>query len=168
MAKKNKRTSAPPAAGMNPAMSMAGGAPIGSTMGTGPVMTGGKKGKKGRAGAAAADPAMTLSPEQMTQLQLEEAIKESQNPSMRLKKLRSPWSVRSCLLNLLFLVILTLAVVFILAWTLPGYKVDKFHFGVLWMNMFEEFGIVGFFNRIGEYFANCNAEQPAAELFMRF
>ena len=79
----------------------------------------GKKNKKGAAdgangvpaAGAASVPLANLSPEQMTAAQLEQAIKESNDPSTRLKKLRSPLNVRSCLLNVLLLIVFTLGIV---------------------------------------------------------
>lgn len=82
-------------------------------------------------------PLANMSPEQMTAAQLEQAIKESNNPESRLKKLRSPVNVRSCLLNILFLIIMTLAIVMI--WC--AVAVDKFNFVVVVKDMSSQFGI---------------------------
>ena len=75
-----------------------------------------KKDKKAPAGAPAKGgvppvPNMQLTPEQEVQMQMEQAIKESNDPASRLKKLKSPLNVGGCLLNLLFLVVLTFALV---------------------------------------------------------
>ncbi len=82
-------------------------------------------------------PLAAMSPDQMTAAQLEQAIKESNNPESRLKKLRSPVNVRSCLLNILFLIIMTLAIVMI--WC--AVAVDKFNFVVVVKDMSSQFGI---------------------------
>ena len=90
-------------------------------------------------------PLSNLSPEQMTAAQLEQAIKESNDPNTRLKKLRSPLNVRSCLLNLLILIVATLAFVILWCWLV----VDKFNFGVIMSDMFGKFGITDFFKNLG-------------------
>ena len=82
-------------------------------------------------------PLSTMSPDQMTAAQLEQAIKESQDPEARLKKLRSPINVRSCLLNILILIILTLGIVILWCWL----AVDKFNFGTVFDDMMTQFGI---------------------------
>lgn len=106
---------------------------------------------KGKAGAAASVPAggipsagrtssvplAGMTADQMTAAQLEQAIKESNNPETRLKKLRSPLNVRSCLLNILFLIVLTLAIVII--WC--AVAVDDFNFVVVVKDMSWQFGI---------------------------
>ena len=118
-----------------------------------------KKDKKGK-GAAAPNagapnasapqgaqsvPLSNMSPEQMTAAQLEQAIKESNDPNTRLKKLRSPINVRSCLLNILILIVATLAVVILWCWIV----VDRFNFGVIMSDMFGKFGITDFFKNLG-------------------
>ena len=95
-----------------------------------------------------------MTPDQVTQVQVEQAIKESQNPGMRLRKLRSPLNVRSCLLNLLFFVILTLVIAFLVIAFWPGVGVDRFNFGIVVRDMWYQFGLQAFFNRIGEWFSN--------------
>ena len=151
MAKKNKTNAAPPPVqmmgdGPAPAMAMTHGA-----------MPPPAKGKKAKAAKNAPAPMLTqeqmmsMSPEQLSQMQLEEAIKESQNPSMRLRKLRNPLSVRGCLLNLLFLIILTLVAVFAV---IGIFYVDKFNIGVIFNSMMREFRIYDFFNMIGNWFSN--------------
>ena len=82
-------------------------------------------------------PLSTMSPEQMTAAQHEQAIKESNDPESRLKRLRSPINVRSCLLNILILIILTLGIVILWCWL----AVDKFNFGTVFDHMMSEFGI---------------------------
>ncbi len=82
-------------------------------------------------------PLSTMSPEQMTAAQLEQAIKESNDPESRLKRLRSPINVRSCLLNILILVVLTLGIVIL--WC--ALAVDKFNFGTVFSDMMHKFGI---------------------------
>lgn len=116
------------------------------------------KNKKGAAAAAATAgangvpstgtasvPLANLSPEQMTAAQLEQAIKESNDPSTRLKKLRSPLNVRSCLLNVLLLIVLTLGIVILWCFLV----VDKFNFVTIMSDMFTKFGIVDFFKNLG-------------------
>ena len=122
-----------------------------------PIDNGGKKkkNKNGDANAVQFDPlAMdNLSPDQVTQMQVEQAIRESQNPGMRLRKLRSPLSVRSCLLNLLFFIILTLIIVFLVV-AFSNWGVERFNFGVTVRSMWYQFGLQGFFRRVGDWFAN--------------
>lgn len=90
-------------------------------------------------------PLANLSPDQMTQAQIEQAIKESNDPNNRLKKLRSPINLRSCLLNILILIVATLAVVILWCFLV----VDKFNFGVIMSDMFGKFGITDFFKNLG-------------------
>ena len=117
-----------------------------------------KKNKKGAAatqGAAGANgippagtpsvPLANMSPEQMTAAQLEQAIKESNDPNSRLKKLRSPLNVRSCLLNILILIVFTLAIVILWCYL----AVDKFNFVTVMSDMFDKFGISDFFKNMG-------------------
>lgn len=91
-------------------------------------------------------PLSNLSPEQMTAAQLEQAIKESNDPNTRLKKLRSPINVRSCLLNILILIVATLAVVILWCWIV----VDRFNFTLIMSDMFGKFGITDFFKNLGD------------------
>ncbi|MDE7163894.1 MAG: hypothetical protein K2O04_00510 [Clostridiales bacterium] len=90
-------------------------------------------------------PLANLSPDQMTQAQIEQAIKESNDPNNKLKKLRSPINLRSCLLNVLILIVATLAVVIL--WCF--FVVDKFNFGLIMSDMFGKFGITEFFTNLG-------------------
>lgn len=80
-----------------------------------------------------------MTADQMTQAQIEEAIKESQDPSSRLKKLRSPLSIRGCLLNILILVVLTVAIILLCCYLL----LDKetFNLWVVIKDIFDNFGI---------------------------
>lgn len=94
-------------------------------------------------------PLANLSPEQMTAAQLEQAIKESNDPSTKLKKLRSPLNVRSCLLNVLFLIVLTFGVVVL--WCFLA--VDKFNFVTVMTDMLNKFHIIEFFTNIGNTIA---------------
>lgn len=89
-----------------------------------------------------------LTPEQLTQIQLEEAIKESTDPSARLKKLKSPLSVGGCLLNIFFLILVTLVIVFIIVY----FMVDKFNILEVAKDMLDKFGITDFFIAIGNWF----------------
>ncbi len=118
-----------------------------------------KKNKKDKA-AAASTPAGTngvpstgtpsvplanLSPDQMTAVQLEQAIKESNDPNTKLKKLRSPLNLRSCLLNILILIVATFAIVILWSFLV----VDKFSFGTIMSDMMNKFGISDFFSNMG-------------------
>lgn len=98
----------------------------------------------GAAGGAPAD-LSNLTPEQMTAAQIEQAIKESNDPNSKLKKLRSPLNVKSCLLNLLILIVATFGVVIL--WTYL--VVDTFNFGTIMSDMFGKFGITQFFTNLG-------------------
>ena len=113
-----------------------------------------KKDKKGKAapapegaasGGAPAGDLSNLTPDQMTAAQIEQAIKESNDPNSKLKKLRSPLNVRSCLLNVLILIVATFAVVIL--WTYL--VVDTFNFGTIMSDMFSKFGITQFFTNLG-------------------
>lgn len=116
-----------------------------------------KKQAKGAANAAASTgapatgtpsvPLSQMNPDQMTAQQLEQAIKESQDPEARLKKLKSPLNVKSCLLNILFLIILTLGIVILWCWI----EVDKFNFGTVVKDMSDQFGITAAFEGFGEW-----------------
>lgn len=99
---------------------------------------------EGAAGGAPAD-LSNLTPEQMTAAQIEQAIKESNDPNSKLKKLRSPLNVRSCLLNVLILIVATFAVVVL--WTFL--VVDTFNFSTIMSDMFSKFGITQFFTNLG-------------------
>lgn len=91
-----------------------------------------------------------MTADQMTQAQIEEAIKESQDPSSRLKKLRSPLSIRGCLLNLLILVVLTVGIVLLCCY----FMLDKetFNLGVVVKDILDKFKITKFFKMIGNWF----------------
>ncbi len=174
MAKKKKTTALPPQTQMNPTMPVMSTGSMGMTSGgemyaaapptmmlppqTQQSLPGKKqKDKKNKKNKPTLNmtpeqmAALNLSPEQMAQMQLEEAVKEGQNPSMRLKKLKSPISVGSCFLNLFFLFVISLVMVFVFAAVL---YVDKFDLGVLFKDMFDDFGITRFFQSIGEWFSN--------------
>ena len=90
-------------------------------------------------------PLANLSPDQMTAAQIEQAIKESNDPNTKLKKLRSPLNVRSCLLNILILIVLTFAVVIFWCWM----AVDNFNFATVMSDMMSKFGITEFFSNLG-------------------
>lgn len=103
-------------------------------------------GAPGAAGAGAQSvPLANMSPDQMSMAQLEQAIKESNDPNNRLKKLRSPLNVKSCLLNLLILIVVTFAIVIL--WCFLA--VDKFNFVTVMSDMFNKFGITDFFKNMG-------------------
>ena len=91
-----------------------------------------------------------LTADQLTQAQLEEAIKESQDPSSRLKKLRSPFNVKSCLLNILILVVLTVGIVLLCCFFLLDRETVNLR--VVIKDIFEKFGITKFFRAIGNWF----------------
>lgn len=93
-----------------------------------------------------------MTADQMTQAQIEEAIKESQDPSSRLKKLRSPLSVKGCLLNILILVVLTVAIVILCCYLL----LDKetFNLWVVIKDLFDKFGITKAWNTVVGWFKN--------------
>lgn len=91
-------------------------------------------------------PLSNLSPDQMTAAQLEQAIKESNDPNTKLKKLRSPINVRSCLINIAILIVATFAVVILWCWLV----VDSFNFGTIMSDMFSKFGITQFFSNLGK------------------
>ncbi|MDR2201478.1 MAG: hypothetical protein LBP26_01735 [Clostridiales bacterium] len=93
----------------------------------------------------------SLSPDQMNQMQLEEAIKESSNPAMKLKRLKSPLSFKSCLLNILLLAVLTIIVAFVFVWI---FKVDRFNPIYIAADMLNDFGITKFFVDLGKRIAN--------------
>lgn len=82
-------------------------------------------------------PLSSMSPDQMNVQQLEQAIKESTAPDAQLKKLHSPINIKSCLLNILLLIVLTLVIVII--WC--AVAVDKFNFGTVVKDMSSQFGI---------------------------
>ncbi|MCH5165691.1 MAG: hypothetical protein J1G01_04750 [Clostridiales bacterium] len=90
-------------------------------------------------------PLANLSPDQMTTAQLEQAIKESNDPGNRLKKLRSPLNIKSCLLNILILIVVTFAIVVFWCWL----AVDKFNFAHVMSDMMDKFGITSFFKNMG-------------------
>lgn len=120
-----------------------------------PVAEKGKKGKKKDKKKKGKDAApqmqidrSKLTPEQLAQLQLEEAIKESTDPSSRLKKLKSPLSVGGCLGMLAIFIVATLLIVFIVCWIM----VDTFNPLVIAKDMCDKFGITGFFKAIGDWF----------------
>ncbi len=96
------------------------------------------------AGAAAMNANMEidrskLTAEQMTQVQIEEAIKESQDPSSKLKKLRSPLSVRGCLLNIVVLIILTVAIVILCCYLMLDR--ETFNLWVVLKDIFDKMGV---------------------------
>ena len=123
-----------------------------------------KKDKKAPAGAPAKGgvppvPNMQLTPEQEVQMQMEQDIKESNDPASRLKKLKSPLNVGGCLLNLLFLVVLTFALVYLILY----FQVDKFNFVTVTKDMMEKLGVTGFFRAIGNWFKNLFAGKGGEE-----
>lgn len=109
------------------------------------------KGKKGEVPPTGtpSQPLSTTPPDQMSQQQLEQALRESNDPNTQLRKLRSPVNVRSCLLNILFLIVLTFGVVVLWCYL----YVDKFDFVLLMSDMMDKFGIAKFFSNMGHTIA---------------
>lgn len=115
-----------------------------------------KKDKKGKKGAPAGAPGVPtpdpsqLTADQLTQVQIEEAIKESQDPSSKLRKIKSPLSVSGCLINLLILVVATIGIVIFICWL----KLDHgtFNLWVLLKDMLDKFKITDFFRKVGAWF----------------
>ncbi|MCL2861165.1 MAG: hypothetical protein FWE22_02000 [Firmicutes bacterium] len=89
----------------------------------------------------------SLSPEQMNVVQLEEALRESQNPSMRLRRLRHPINVRSCFLSLLFITLALVGVTIFVIWLM----VNVFDFGYVWYDFTTDLGIRDFFRSFGSW-----------------
>lgn len=89
-----------------------------------------------------------LSPEQVQQMQMEDALKEGQDPSLRLRKLKSPLSVKSCLFTILLFIILTVAITFVVIY----FTVDTFNIGVVFLDMLDKLGVTAFFQGIGNWF----------------
>lgn len=106
--------------------------------------------KKGKGAPAAAATNVQLTPEQEVQMQLEQAIKESNDPASRLKKIKSPINVGGCLLSLLLLIVVTIGLVYLILY----FQVDKFDFMTITKDMFDKLGITGFFQAIGNWFKN--------------
>ena len=146
-AKKDKaKAQAAPAAPGTPPAAAGAQAPVGK----------GKKSKnkKGKQAAPVVDTSK-LTAEQLTQVQIEEAIKESQDPASRLRKLRSPLSVRGCLLNILILVLLTIAIVIFVCWLKLDH--ETFNLGVVLKDMLrklptEKHSIINILKAIGNFF----------------
>ena len=158
MAKDKNKNKKPNAAGAPPAGAPAAAGAAKPT--TAKADTGKKKAKGKKKGDilqnAAAQPDLSnLSPEQLNQLQLEEAIKESNNPAMKLKKLKSPLNIKSVLIGLLALIVLTLVGTFMYLWLGPA--IDKFKFGYVLKDMLSDFGITqafkSFFKGLGNIFS---------------
>ena len=114
----------------------------------------GKKGKKGKknknANAQTQIDKTKLTAEQLAQLQLEEAVKESTDPSSRLRKLKSPLSVGGCLIMLAIFIVATVLIVFFVC----SFMVDDFRPLVLAYDMLDKFGIVGAWNAVVTFFKN--------------
>lgn len=127
-----------------------------------PKEKGGKKGKKGAqadvpvtgtpstpggvpsagsvpngAGAPLSSVPPAMAPDPLSAAQIEQKLKDGTDPDMRLKKLHSPISVKSCLLNLLILIVMT--VVIVIVWCY--FKVDKFNFVTVVKDMSWQYGI---------------------------
>lgn len=116
--------------------------------------TKGKKGKKGKKNkkipAQAQIDRTKLTAEQLAQLQLEEAVKESTDPSSRLRKLKSPLSVGSCLIMLAIFIVATVLIVFFVC----SFMVDDFRPLVIAYDMLDKFGIVNAWNTVVNFFKN--------------
>ena len=104
------------------------------------------KGKKGKDAAQATAPGSSapLTPDQSASAQLEQAIRDSNDPSSQLKKLRSPISVKNFFLFLLAFIVLTIAIV--LVWC--AIAVDKFDFVTVISDMSRQYGITQFFQNL--------------------
>lgn len=126
-----------------------------------------KKGKAGKNSSSAADKKADantgatninnvpldrsqMTADQLTQAQIEEAIKESQDPASKLRKVRSPISVRNCLINILILIVLTVGIVLLCCY----FMLDKetFNLGVVVKDILDKFKITNFFRAIGNWF----------------
>ena len=105
-----------------------------------------KKAKE-KKGGSKDTPLTSMNPDQMTAEQLEQAIKESQDPDARLKKIKSPLNVKSCLINVLILIVLTLGIVVLWCWL----EVDRFDFATVVTDMSDKFGITAAFQGIGDW-----------------
>lgn len=90
-------------------------------------------------------PLSAMTPDQMSVAQLEQAIKESNDPQARLKRLRSPINLRSCLLNILALIVITVCIVILWCYL----AVDKFNFVTVVKDMSSQFGITQGFQWLG-------------------
>lgn len=110
----------------------------------------GKKAKKQKKGKAAQNEIdkTKLTADQLAQLQLEEAIKESTDPSSRLRKLKSPLSVGGCLMMLAIFIVATTVIVFFVC----SFMVDNFNPLTLAKDMLDKFGITQLFKIIGDFF----------------
>jgi hypothetical protein len=75
------------------------------------------------------------------------AISESHDPNARLKKLKSPINFWSCLLNMVFLLVGTIAIGLLVC----SFLIDDFNLWVVFLDVMEKFGISGFFGRIGSW-----------------
>lgn len=101
------------------------------------------KGKKGKGANVAAD--TVVPPELNAQAQLEQAIRESSDPAARLKKLKSPLNLKSILLSLLILIVVTIGIFYLWAFI----KVDKFDFVTVTVDMLDQLGITAGFQWLG-------------------
>lgn len=122
----------------------------------------GKDDKASKSGAGAPLPGVTsnindknidrkkVTPEELTQAQIEEAIKESQDPSTKLRKLRSPVSVRNCLINLLVLIVLTVGITLLCCYIM----LDKetFSLSVVVKDIFDKLGVTKVFRAVVNWF----------------
>ena len=91
-----------------------------------------------------------MTAEEFSQAQMEEAIKESQDPASKLKKIRSPFTVGNILINLLVLIVLTVGIVLLICYIM----LDKATFD-LWVvvkDIFDQYGITKFFQQVGAWF----------------
>ena len=101
-----------------------------------------KKGKKGKKEQAATS--APVSPENMTNAQLEQAIRDSNDPTSALKKIKSPISVGKFFIYLLAFIVLTCVIVTV--WC--AIAVDKFNFVTVVKDMSYQYGITQFFQNI--------------------
>ena len=91
-----------------------------------------------------------MTAEEFSQAQMEEAIKESQDPASKLKKIRSPFTVGNILINLLVLIVLTVGIVLLICYIM----LDKatFNLWVVVKDIFDQYGITQFFQKVGAWF----------------
>lgn len=75
------------------------------------------------------------------------AIKESNDPTAKLKKLKSPLSPFGCFINIIFLIVLTIIVGLIIC----AIMIDKFNLGVVVKDILNKFGIINWLNAIKEW-----------------
>jgi hypothetical protein len=76
------------------------------------------------------------------------AISEENDPNARLKKLKSPINFLSCLINVVIMIVGTMAIGLFVC----SFFIDDFNLGKVFMDVMTKFGITGFFEMIGRWF----------------